>query len=101
MAKKYKLHPELVKDLKELARAKRPEDLTRFTTPDWWIKAKEFQKLRKRLGASQSQLAKAFHISVKTVQHWEQIGGASGPGSVLLRLLDRHPKLYSEIAAQP
>lgn len=30
------------------------------------------KELRKKTGLSQSQFAKKFHMSVRTLQHWEQ-----------------------------
>jgi len=56
------------------------------------LKAAEIKQVRERLGMSQAEFAKAFHISVRTLQKWE-IGGAkpSGPTMVLLWLIARIP----------
>jgi putative transcriptional regulator len=42
---------------------------------------------------SQAVFAKTFHLSVRTVQQWEQgITTPSGPTAVLLWLIDRIPQ---------
>jgi putative transcriptional regulator len=56
------------------------------------LKPSEIKKVREHLEMSQAQFAKAFHLSFRTVQQWEQ--GAtkpSGPTAVLLWLIGRIP----------
>ena len=45
----------------------------------------EIQKLRKQYGLSQSEFAKKFNISVRTLQQWEQ--GISNCPSYLVDLI--------------
>ena len=56
------------------------------------FKPSEVKQIRERLDMSQAEFAKAFHLSVRTVQKWE-MGAAvpSGPTFVLLRLIARIP----------
>jgi putative transcriptional regulator len=56
------------------------------------LKPSEIKKVREQMEMSQAQFAKAFHLSFRTVQQWEQ--GAttpSGPTAVLLWLIARIP----------
>jgi putative transcriptional regulator len=53
----------------------------------------EIRSLRERLDMSQAEFAKAFHLSVRTVQKWEQGSlTPSGPTAVLLWLIDHIPQ---------
>ena len=55
------------------------------------------RKIRLQLGLSQSQFALAFHISVNTLQNWEQGRCVpEGPAQVLLRIADTNPKAVLE-----
>ena len=57
------------------------------------LKAAEIKKVRDGLGMSQAQFAKTFHLSLRSLQEWEQ--GAmtpSGPAAVLLWLVSRIPQ---------
>lgn len=55
------------------------------------------RKIRLQLGLSQNQFALALHISVDTLQNWEQGRCVpEGPAQVLLRIADRNPKAVLE-----
>jgi putative transcriptional regulator len=57
------------------------------------LKPSEIKRTRERLAMSQAEFAKAFHLSTRTLQQWEQ--GAttpSGPTAVLLWLISRIPQ---------
>ncbi len=55
------------------------------------------RKIRLQLGLSQNQFASAFHISVNTLQNWEQGRCVpEGPAQVLLRIADSNPKAVLE-----
>lgn len=49
--------------------------------------------LRERLGLSQEAFAERFHLSLRTVQEWEQQRRVPvGPARVLLRVIERDPE---------
>ena len=52
------------------------------------------EKIREKLGLSQSAFAALLNISVKTLRNWEQ-GQRSprGPALALLRIIERHPEV--------
>jgi putative transcriptional regulator len=55
------------------------------------------RKIRLQLGLSQNKFASAFHISVNTLQNWEQGRCVpEGPAQVLLRIADTNPKAVLE-----
>ncbi len=55
------------------------------------------KQTRLQLGLSQSQFALAFHISVNTLQNWEQGRCVpEGPAQVLLKIADHNPKAVLE-----
>jgi putative transcriptional regulator len=56
-------------------------------------KAMDAVRIRKKIKMSQSQFAKYFGVSVRTVQEWEQ-GRAvpSGAARVFLTVIDREPE---------
>ena len=93
-----KISKTLLLDLEDLFKAKKPSDLKRFKVPEWFKQRERVRLLRKKLKVSQSQFARAIHVSVKTVQYWEQKAGVTGPEAVLLGLLEKHPELYKELA---
>lgn len=56
--------------------------------------------IRGKLKLSQAQFARAFGISLDTLQNWEQgRRQPSGPAKVLLRVADRHPQAVLEAVA--
>ena len=55
------------------------------------------KKIRRQLGLSQNEFALAFHISVNTLQNWEQGRCVpEGPAQVLLKIADNNPKAVLE-----
>ncbi len=51
------------------------------------------QKIRKRLGLSQSRFAAIIGVSVRTIQNWEQgRRHPEGPAKALLRVVDKDPE---------
>lgn len=52
------------------------------------------QKIRKKLGLSQSRFAAIIGVSVRTLQNWEQ-GRRSpeGPAKALLRVVEKEPEV--------
>jgi len=55
------------------------------------------RKIRLKLGLSQNQFASAFHISVNTLQNWEQGRCVpEGPAQVLLKIANNNPKALLE-----
>ena len=55
--------------------------------------ASEIKTLRERLGMTQAEFAASFHLSIRTVQKWEQGSlRPSGPTAVLLWLIDHMPQ---------
>lgn len=53
--------------------------------------------LRRFIGLSQSQLARAMGISVHTLRNWEQgRRKPEGPALALLRIAARHPRIIRE-----
>ncbi|WP_404420539.1 helix-turn-helix domain-containing protein [Nibricoccus sp. IMCC34717] len=56
--------------------------------------------IRAKLKFSQAQFARAFGISVDTLQNWEQgRRQPTGPAKVLLRVAERHPEAVLESVA--
>ena len=59
----------------------------RFVSPGPDVRA-----IRGRLGLSQEAFAERFHLSLRTLQEWEQGRRVpEGPGRVLLQVIDRDP----------
>ena len=58
---------------------------------------KDVAALRRFIGLSQSQFAKAIGISVHTLRNWEQNRRRpEGPALALLRIAARHPRIIRE-----
>lgn len=56
--------------------------------------------IRAKLGLTQTQFARAFGISLDTLQNWEQgRRQPTGPAKVLLRVAERHPQAVLEAVA--
>ena len=56
--------------------------------------------VRARLGLSQTQFARAFGISLDTLQNWEQgRRKPTGPAKVLLKVAAMHPEAVLEAVA--
>jgi len=61
--------------------------------------AHEVVQLRHKLNVSQQVFARRLRTEVRTIANWEQ--GVSSPNaqaSILLRLVDKYPRLLDEIA---
>lgn len=53
----------------------------------------DVKKIRENIGLSQTQFSKLIHVSVKTVQNWEQgRRQPQGPALALLIILKKDPK---------
>ena len=58
------------------------------------VDAAGVRAVRKRTSLSQSEFADLIGVSVKTLQNWEQDRRRpTGPAAVLLRIIDREPRL--------
>jgi putative transcriptional regulator len=58
--------------------------------------------LRRFVGMSQTQFARAMGISVHTLRNWEQgRRRPEGPAVALLRIAARHPRILRESLATP
>jgi putative transcriptional regulator len=57
-------------------------------------------QVRRRLNLSQEQFANSVGLDVRTVQNWEQKRGAlDGPAALLVKVIDRYPRLVQRVAA--
>jgi len=57
------------------------------------VPGKDLRGIRERLGLSQEAFAQRFHLSLRTVQEWEQQRRVpEGPARVLLQIIDREPE---------
>ncbi|MHB8619214.1 MAG: helix-turn-helix domain-containing protein, partial [Chloroflexota bacterium] len=57
--------------------------------------------LRERLGLSQEAFAERFHLSLRTVQDWEQQRRVpEGPARVLLQVIERDPQAVERALAE-
>jgi putative transcriptional regulator len=57
----------------------------------------DVQKIRKRTGLSQPDFAKSIGVSVATLRNWEQGHRTpTGPARVLLKLLERNPRIVEQ-----
>ncbi|OGT53478.1 MAG: transcriptional regulator [Gammaproteobacteria bacterium RIFCSPHIGHO2_12_FULL_42_13] len=64
----------------------RPSRTFRFTSLD-------IKKIREKTGLSQHQFSKLIHVSIKTLQNWEQgRRKPQGPALALLTILKNDPK---------
>jgi len=64
------------------------------------ISSQSIAAIRAKLKLSQAQFARAFGISLDTLQNWEQgRRQPSGPAKVLLRVAERHPEAVLEAVA--
>ncbi len=55
------------------------------------IKPELVRQTRERLGMSQAEFARAFHLNVRSVQDWELRGVMKGPTAVLIWLISKMP----------
>ena len=56
------------------------------------IKPELIRQTRERLGMSQAEFARAFHLNFRSVQDWELRGVAGGPTAVLMWLISKMPR---------
>ena len=85
------LFDDLVESIKEAGQIMRGEVQAsrRFT-----MNAMDVKKVREGTGLSQSDFADLLHVSVKTLQNWEQRRRTpTGPASALLKIVSQEPKL--------
>ncbi|KJV05620.1 XRE family transcriptional regulator [Methylocucumis oryzae] len=62
------------------------------------IEPNEIVAARVKCGLSQTQFAKALHISSRTLQQWEQgRRHPSGAAETLLKIVAKHPELLREL----
>ena len=90
-----------IEAIRDLAQAKRPEDLKTYTRHIFVIPASpaEVKKVRARLKQSQSQFADWLGVSVVTVQAWE--AGRRVPEAVaskVIRYGAKHPDWVREFS---
>ncbi|HYM20762.1 MAG TPA: NadS family protein [Candidatus Kapabacteria bacterium] len=83
---------ESVKEGAEILQGKRkPSRIFSFPTP-------KIARLRKRLGASQTEFASMIHVSVGTLRNWEQgRRSPTGPAKALLALVAAMPKQAQKV----
>lgn len=61
-------------------------------TPRWVSQGPNVRRIREQLGLSQEAFAERFHLSLRTVQEWEQQRRVpEGPTRVLLQVIERDP----------
>lgn len=85
------LFGDLVQSLKEAGQIKRGEvePSRRFK-----VNSLDVKKVRERTGLSQGDFASLLHVSVKTLQNWEQHRRTpTGPASALLKIVSKEPTL--------
>ncbi|MGA2570054.1 MAG: NadS family protein [Terracidiphilus sp.] len=85
------LFDDLVQSLKEakaIARGETPASRrNKITPPD--VKA-----VREQMGLSQSEFARLMHVSIKTLQNWEQRRrNPTGPAAALLKIVLSAPEV--------
>ena len=85
------LFADLAQSLKEAGKIKRGESPAsrRFTRNTLDVK-----QVREKTGLSQGEFASLIHVSVKTLQNWEQKRRTpTGPASALLRIVSQNPAM--------
>jgi len=86
----------------DIARWKREDgiDDLRLGPPRYVRVGPDVRALRERLGLSQEAFAERFHLSLRTVQDWEQRRRVpEGPARVLLQVIERDPKAVERALA--
>lgn len=85
------LFDDLVRSLKEakaIAKGKAPAS-RRFEVMPPDVKA-----VREKIGLSQSEFARLMHVSIKTLQNWEQHRRTpTGPAAALLKIVSTAPEV--------
>jgi putative transcriptional regulator len=65
------------------------------------VHGKELKALRARLGLSQTQFSKAYHIPVQTLRGWEQgMREPRGSAALLLHLIKEEPELIAGLLSK-
>lgn len=60
------------------------------------------RKVREGLGLSQEEFARRFHLSLRTLQEWEQRRRVpDGPARILLQIIDREPEAAARALGGP
>jgi putative transcriptional regulator len=89
------------------------EDIERWTREDGideaalgpprYVRAgPDVRAIREHLGLSQEAFAARFHLSLRTVQEWEQQRRVpEGPARVLLQVIEREPDAAARALASP
>lgn len=68
-----------------------------FKTPEYTTAA-ELKRVRKQLGLTQKDFAKLVNCSKPTIERWERSNEPiTGPITLLLRLLEKHPEDVEEL----
>jgi len=58
------------------------------------VEAPDAKAARERMGLSQSEFARLMHVSVKTLQNWEQRRrNPTGPAAALLKIVLASPEV--------
>lgn len=86
----------------DIARWKREDgiDDLRLGPPRYVRVGPDVRALRERLGLSQEAFAERFHLSLRTVQDWEQRRRVpEGPARVLLQVIERDPQAVERALA--
>ena len=88
---------EILEGIREIKAFKRGE-ITNLKTRELKEPANP-QEIRLRLNLSQAAFAGLMGVSVRTVQDWEQgRRKPSGPARSLLRIAEKHPAVFSDLA---
>ena len=83
------LFADLVTSLKEAADISRGKARP---SRQFKLKAPDVKRLRNQVGLSQSEFARLMHVSVRTLQNWEQNRCTpTGPAAALLKLVAAAP----------
>lgn len=85
------LFDDLVQSLKEARAIARGEAAAsrRFE-----VAAPDVKTLREQIGLSQSEFARLLHVSIKTLQNWEQHRrNPTGPAAALLKIVSAAPEV--------
>ena len=92
-----------MEDLSLYAKGEKELVETRLSLPDppRTYLAQDVPSLRKKLGLSQASLAAVMHVSIKTVQGWEQgLRAPSGVASRFLQVLEEPDSFSSVLRGQ-
>lgn len=58
------------------------------------VTAPDAKAVRERIGLSQSEFAQLMHVSIKTLQNWEQHRRSpTGPAAALLKIVSTAPEI--------